>query len=146
MKKLTFTLILSSLIISSVFTSCTNAAKNAEDSKKAVLKAADDLNKAKQAYLIDVENYRKEIATKIEENKVIINNFKIRMKGEKADVKAVYEKQIDLLEQRNDAMNQKLATYQVNEKEDWEAFKIEFNHDMDELGKAFKDLTVKNVK
>lgn len=145
MKKLTFTLILSSLIISNIFTSCTNAAKNAEDSKEAVVKAADDLNKAKQAYLIDVENYRKEIAAKIEDNKIVINNFKVRMKGEKEDVKAVYEKQIALLEQRNDAMNQKLANYQVNEKEDWEKFKIEFNHDMEDLGKAFKNLTIKNV-
>ena len=27
----------------------------------------------------------------------------------------------------------------------WEKFKVEYNHDMDELGKAFKDLTVKNT-
>jgi DNA-directed RNA polymerase subunit N (RpoN/RPB10) len=27
---------------------------------------------------------------------------------------------------------------------DWEAFKREFNHDMEELGKALKDLTVDN--
>ena len=26
------------------------------------------------------------------------------------------------------------------------SFKNEFNHDMDELGKAFKDLTVENIK
>jgi len=28
--------------------------------------------------------------------------------------------------------------------EEWETFKREFNHDMDELGKALKDLTVDN--
>lgn len=146
MKKLIFTLIVSSLMISTVFTSCTNAAKNAENSKKAVIKAADDLNKAQQAYLLDVQNYRKEIMIKIDDNKITIANFKISMKGEKEDVKAVYKNQIALLEQRNDDMKVKLDAYQVDKKDDWDKFKIEFNHDMDELGKAFKDLTVKNVK
>ena len=28
----------------------------------------------------------------------------------------------------------------------WESFKREFNHDMDEIGQALKDLTVDNKK
>ena len=36
--------------------------------------------------------------------------------------------------------------YKADGKENWEKFKAEFNHDMDGLGSAFKDLTVKNVK
>ena len=36
--------------------------------------------------------------------------------------------------------------YNQEGKENWEKFKTEFSHDMDELGKAFKDLTVKNTK
>ena len=67
------------------------------------------------------------------------------MKNENDDVKAIYEKQIDLLEERNNAMKLKLDAYQINEKDDWRKFKTEFNHDMDELGKAFSDLTIKNV-
>jgi len=145
MKKLIFTLATSTILIAFVFTSCNNTAKNAEDSKNALLKAADDLNNAKQAYLLDVENYRKEILAKIEKNKLFINDFKIKMKNESADVKAIYEKQIDLLEERNNAMKLKLDAYQINEKDDWRKFKTEFNHDMDELGKAFSDLTIKNV-
>lgn len=31
-------------------------------------------------------------------------------------------------------------------KEKWGTFKTEFNHDMDELGKAFNNLTVNNIK
>lgn len=42
-------------------------------------------------------------------------------------------------------MKLKLDAYQINEKDDWRKFKTEFNHDMDELGKAFSDLTIKNV-
>ena len=36
--------------------------------------------------------------------------------------------------------------YKADGKDKWETFKAEFSHDMDELGHAFKGLTVKNVK
>lgn len=36
--------------------------------------------------------------------------------------------------------------YKADSKEQWDAFKAEFNRDMDELGIALKDLTVKNNK
>lgn len=140
------TLTVATMLIGTIITSCNTAAKDVEKSKDAVVKAADDLNKAQQAYLLDVQNYRKEIMIKIDDNKVTIANFKIRMKDEKDDIKSIYKNQIALLEQRNDDMKVKLDAYQVDKKDDWDKFKIEFNHDMDELGKAFKDLTVKNVK
>jgi len=43
-------------------------------------------------------------------------------------------------------MKLKMDNYKLEGKENWEKFKMEFSHDMDELGKAFSDLTVKNVK
>ena len=36
--------------------------------------------------------------------------------------------------------------YKAISKEEWETFKAEFNHDMEELGKAFGDLGNNNVK
>ncbi len=36
--------------------------------------------------------------------------------------------------------------YKAEGKEKWEIFKAEFSHDMDGIGKTFKDVTVKNVK
>ena len=43
-------------------------------------------------------------------------------------------------------MKQKMADYKENGKDNWKEFKAEFNHDMDELGDAFRDLTKNNVK
>ena len=40
----------------------------------------------------------------------------------------------------------KMDNYKEEGKEKWEVFKVEFNNDMDNLGKTFKDLTVKNVE
>jgi hypothetical protein len=40
----------------------------------------------------------------------------------------------------------KMANYKADSQEQWESFKSEFTHDMDEMEKAVKDLTVNNVK
>ena len=61
--------------------------------------------------------------------------------------KAKNEKKLAVLEQKNDNLKAKLADYKKDESKDkWTTFKKEFNHDMAELGKAFKDFTVKNTK
>lgn len=41
-------------------------------------------------------------------------------------------------------MQKKMADYKADGKDSWAKFKEEFNHDMDELGKALKDFTIKN--
>ena len=51
-----------------------------------------------------------------------------------------------ILEVKNSDMRMRMDNYKEDGKDNWETFKTEFSHDMDELGKAFKDLTVKNVK
>lgn len=55
----------------------------------------------------------------------------------------LYEKRIETLEQQNKDFRKKIEDYEKSQT-DWEIFKREFNHDMDELGKALKDLTVDN--
>ena len=56
-----------------------------------------------------------------------------------------YKNQIAELEQRNSDLKKKLLGFEYTEPSKWELFKAEFNHDMKELGKALKDLTVKNT-
>jgi hypothetical protein len=43
-------------------------------------------------------------------------------------------------------MRKKIEEYRTERKDNWEAFKKEFNHDMDDLGKSIKNITVKNTK
>jgi len=50
------------------------------------------------------------------------------------------------LKNKNNKLKEKLADYKDDGQDAWIDFKNEFNHDMDELGKAFKDLTVENIK
>jgi hypothetical protein len=56
---------------------------------------------------------------------------------------ALRENKIDKLEQLNSDLKARLEAYEKNQS-DWVSFKIEFNNDMDELGKDIKDLTVDN--
>ena len=76
----------------------------------------------------------------------MIADFKSRIANEKKAVKDEYNKKIAELEQKNADTQKKLNEYKADSKEKWEMFKSEFNRDMDELGNALGNLTVKNNK
>ena len=58
---------------------------------------------------------------------------------------ALYAKRIETLEQKNRDLRTRMDAYEKSES-DWEVFKREFNHYMDELGQALTDFTVDNKK
>lgn len=145
MKKTILTMISTVLISGISLTSCNTPAEKVEDAKDKVSEANKDLDQAKEDYLTEIESYKKTTAERIEANNVTIADFKARIEHEK-DAKAEYENKIAELEQKNITMKRKMDDYKDEGKEKWEAFKTEFNHDMDELGQAFKDLTVNNKK
>ena len=60
-------------------------------------------------------------------------------------VDAVYAENIAVLEQKNRDMRARVDAYEKSQN-GWDSFKREFDHDMDELGQALKDLTVNNKK
>ena len=146
MKKSVLSITLGVFIISAVVIGCSSSEKKVENAQENVTEADEALRKANEAYQLDVENYRKEIADKIEANNQSITEFNIRIENEKKEAKADYKLKIAELEQKNTDMKKKMDDYKVEGKENWEVFKTEFNHDMDQLGKAFKDLTINNVK
>jgi len=104
-----------------------------------------EISKMHQVYLADIENYRLETAKRIAANEQAIAEFNAGIEHEKKAVRAEHKKKIAELEQKNREMKKKLADYKAEGKEKWEIFKAEFSHDMDNLGKAFKNITVKNV-
>jgi hypothetical protein len=143
MKKTFLALAACSFIIMS---GCNTPAQKLENAQNNVDAANQDLDEANQEYLADVEKYRKETADRIAENERSINEFNARVESDKQEAKEDYRKKIMALEQKNSDMKKKMDDYKIEGKEGWEKFKTEFSHDMDEVGQAFKDLTVKNVK
>ena len=91
----------------------------------------------------DIQNYKKVNEDRIASNNQLIADFKSRIANEKKAVKDEYNKKIAELEQKNADTQKKLNEYKADSKEKWEMFKSEFNRDMDELGTALSNLTVK---
>ena len=79
-----------------------------------------------------------------EANAKSIADFNARIATDKKEAKAEYKEKIAALELKNTYMKRKIADYKGDGKDGWAKFKEEFNHDMDELGKALKDFTIKN--
>lgn len=132
------------IFIITLITGCTSPAEKVQNAQNNVNEANTNLDEANQAYLADVENYRRETAEKIAVNNKSIADFKARKESEKQDAQADYKNKIDALEQKNSDMKKKMDDYKVEGREKWELFKKEFSYSMDELGKSFRDITTKN--
>lgn len=146
MKKSNFTNAALAFTITIMFIGCNTSSEKVEDAKQDVIEANKDLAKANEEYLADLENFRKVVAERIATNDQIIIDFNERISKEKKEAREEYRKKINALDLKNSDMKKKIAEYKSNGKDSWEMFKTEFNHDMDELGKAFTDLTKDNVK
>ncbi len=137
------------------FSSCQSSAEKSDTADAKVQDAKEDLKEAQKDANIAAQKaveaeewkvFKADTELKIKNNETIIADLKAKMKvtGKKLD--AVYAKSIDDLEQKNKDLKNRMDVYGNNTQSDWNAFKREFNHDMDELGKALKDLTVNNKK
>ncbi len=148
-------LAVSTMFVASTFlTSCQSEAQKSETAQTKVQDAKADLKEAqtdaavaaqKAATAEEWKVFKTDSEAKIKANEVRIAELKDKMKASGKTMDAVYAKNIDLLEQRNKDLKSRMDAYEKGQS-DWESFKREFNHDMDELGVALRDLTVNNKK
>jgi hypothetical protein len=148
MKKLIITLmVVVTVITSTIITACGPSTPKEDAAKAKVEDAKEELKDArKEATAEEWKAFKDESELKIRDNEIRIAEFKAKIKETGKALDALYEKKIDALEQQNKDMKARIDAYETNKESDWEAFKREFNHDMDELGQALKDLTVDNKK
>lgn len=137
----------SALVVSFMaLSNCNTHEEKVEKAEENVAEANKDLEKANQEYMFDVENYRLETADKLAANERNIIEFNARIDSKKKDVTEDYKAKVAELDKKNTDMKKRMDDYKADSKEKWESFKAEFNHDMEELGQSFKNLTVNNVK
>lgn len=141
-------------VAGTIFTSCQSTSQKQEAAQADVRDARQDLNEAQKdanalaqevATAEEWEIFKNESEIKIRENEVRINELNAKMKKPGEVFDEVYAKRIENLELQNKEMRTRLTDYEKNQG-NWASFKREFNHDMDELGTALKDLTVDNKK
>ncbi len=146
MKISILTVTVASIISVMLLSSCSSPEKKVENAQENVNEANADLDKANQEYLADIETYKKVTAEQIEQNEKELADFRLKIRDEKKQAKADYDQKLAALEEKNNSMKQRMADFKESGKDNWNSFKSEFSHDMDEFGKAFKDLGVNNVK
>ncbi len=142
MKKTICILTIAMLIAGGMFTGCQSSATKVENAQEDVTAANAALNKAisdsiaefKKNSEVTISQYDKEII-KLREKASTMNQ----------ENKILYEKRITEIEKKNAQMKKELREAKIEGQKQWREFKAEFTHDMDELGLAFKDLTVKNI-
>jgi hypothetical protein len=150
MKKLIFTLaVATTFMAGTIFTSC-ESSYNKEGENHGMknetqegMNAIHNVDMPKMATADEWNTFKLESELKINNNEIRVKELTEKMNKPGTTLDPLYAKRIENIEQKNKDLKVKLATYETSQS-DWETFKREFNHDMDELGKAFKDLTVDN--
>jgi outer membrane murein-binding lipoprotein Lpp len=138
-------LLVTILVVSGMFiTSCKSPAEKEVTSESEMVEAQEALEQERKALQQEVDAYRESLNERIAANEQNIREYQSKIASQKSDTRLAYEKKIAELNTRNENLRLKMSDFQSESKQDWEAFKNELDRDMEELGNAFKDFTIKN--
>ncbi len=149
MKRLIFlSTLMAMLIAGAIYTGCESSTEKVSDAKQDLKEAQREaeVQRQKDANAEAWNAFKAESDEKIKANEAYIADLKVKMKASGKKIDAAYEKGIDDLEQKNKDLKTRVDQYQNKGQNDWATFKTEFNHDMDGLGKAIKDIGVNNKR
>ncbi|MFY7964698.1 MAG: hypothetical protein ACOVO1_07360 [Chitinophagaceae bacterium] len=154
MKKTILKAVVATVITATSLISCTSSEQKVENAENKVTDAKENLKEVKKdsgiaAQKIATENewkiFKNDAETTVKNNEIRIAGLKDKMKNAGAAAIAAYSKKIDDMEMQNHNLKLKIENYEKHNS-DWESFKTEFNHDVNELGQALKDFTINNKK
>ena len=137
---LTVTMLITGLVLSGFSMNRDKYVKNYQDKDK---QASQGAKKEKTKFDKEWKEFKSNAEIKINANEKRIGEFKVKIKTASKEVKADYDKEITVLEQKNVELKKKINEYKYEGKDKWEEFKQGFNRDMDIVGKALKDLWAK---
>ena len=156
MKKIIFALVVVSITSGLFFVACQKSPKKEDTAQQKLLIAQDSLTQVKNDISLadqkkarisqEWQTLKDDAEDKINKNEIYIAKLKVNIEKTGKSIDSIYTKKIILLEQKNKAIKARIETYKTDTDNDWESFQREFNHDMDELGKALDDLTIDNKK
>lgn len=147
-------IVLTGTFLTSLLTGFDSNAQQAPASKENTREEKRNIKEAKKAaeqeelHATEKEEYQtfmKESAEKIQSNESKIKELKENKKEEAIAADQEFDSKIKNLQDKNEEMKSRMNNYQP-QKSTWTKFKEEFNHDISELGNAFKDIAVNNKK
>ncbi|MES2591238.1 MAG: hypothetical protein V4608_05085 [Bacteroidota bacterium] len=149
MKKLTF-ITMTLYVTAAALTGCdsnkTDMHDENKEEKKEIVLTEEHHENTTVDYNKEYDDFKRESDERIAENDRKIEEYNKKIEGEKKEAKAEYKEKVAALNQKNKDMKDRVNNYKVENGDKWESFKREFNHDMDELGNALRDLGKDNKK
>jgi len=144
MKNLFQILTLIVLIDAALITGCNlNNAKRIEETRKSVALVILELNQARVSYEEEWPGFKADAESKIEVNERSIAKFKKGIKSDGIKYSSGYMKNITGLELKNKELMNVVNNFKYDGKEKWDDFKLNFDYEMDSMGKAIKRLYAK---
>jgi hypothetical protein len=120
--------------------------KKAAGARKEVASAKKELKEAKIDSAADFQKFKKEAEVKIKENQIKIAELKAKKSSDSKEIRQMYDKKVLALEQKNNELENKIKKSGDTKTTMWASFKRHFNHDLAEIGDAFKDMGASNTK
>jgi hypothetical protein len=117
-----------------------------EDADHATVRTEETVEDANNTWRRERDEMRADIDRRIEKNNSDIEQLKADARMKKKEARREYDEKVNDLESRNHKLRERYDASKAESKDDWENFKKEFNHDMDELGNAIQDLFRDNKK
>lgn len=143
-------LVLLAAIVSMIYISCNNSPKakeeNLNEAKDEVVDAKADLVESTKDSINDFKKYKESIEKKLVENDKVIADLKSKNNSKDISTKELYVNQLDKLEKKNAELKHKIEDYKEGPEQKWELFKVDFNKDVDDLGKSISNIAQRNMK
>lgn len=138
------------ILASIAISSCNKSTKAKEevliDAKKEVETAKEDLEEATSDSIVEFNKYKSSIQRKLAENEKVISDLKASIKEKDLKTQTLYFKQLENLQLRNAELKLKIETYKQGPTQKWELFKLDFNNELDKLGKSISSTANNNLK
>jgi len=150
MKVTIFKITVLASVVGFAVVSCNNSPKEKEDdlndAKTEVINAKADLAQAKYDSIKDYTTYKESITKKLVENEKVITELKSKINSSDKATNDLYWQQLDKLEKRNAELKHKIEDYKQGPQQQWELFKVDFNKNIDDLGKSISNMAERNMK
>lgn len=150
MKKTIYTLAALTLMTATVILGYNSSPKREEKAKDDVADARENTEDAKEKLMMakkeanaeEWKKIKKEANTRIIDNEIRIGKLKDKIIKSGTSIDTSYSKKIEELEQKNKDIKIKVDSYKNDTSDDWELFKREYNHDIEQLNREIKEMTV----
>ncbi len=142
--------LLLAVLVSISVSSCNKSPKAKEadlnDAKQEVENAKEDLDEAKIDSVVAFNKYKSSIQIKLVENEKVITDLKAKIGDKDRKTQTLYYKQLENLQIKNTELKLKIENYKQGPTQKWELFKVDFNNELDNLGKSISNTANNNMK